>query len=110
MYGWVERFGFLAPDWKDLFEILIVAVVVYRALLVLAGTRAIQMLLGASRKAFIGALLGGAPAAERDAGTLGACVAGLARGARLFRVHDVRGARQALDVAWAVLRLPERAP
>lgn len=42
----MERFGFLAPDWKDLFEILIVAVVVYRALLVLAGTRAIQMLLG----------------------------------------------------------------
>jgi diadenylate cyclase len=43
---WVERFGFLVPDWKDLFEILIVAVVVYRVLLVLAGTRAIQMLLG----------------------------------------------------------------
>ena len=46
MNGLVERFGFLAPDWKDLFEILIVALVVYRALLVLAGTRAIQMLLG----------------------------------------------------------------
>ena len=68
------------------------------------------VLLGASRKAFIGALLGGVPAAERDAGTVGACVAGLARGARLFRVHDVRSARQALDVAWAVLRIPERAP
>ena len=68
------------------------------------------VLLGPSRKAFIGALLGGVPAAERDAGTVGACVAGLARGARLFRVHEVRGARQALDVAWAVLRIPERAP
>jgi dihydropteroate synthase len=68
------------------------------------------VLLGPSRKSFIGALLGGIPAAERDAGTAGACVAGLARGARIFRVHDVRGARQALDVAWAVLRLPERAP
>jgi dihydropteroate synthase len=68
------------------------------------------VLLGASRKAFIGALLGGIPAAERDAGTAGVCVAGLARAARLFRVHDVRGARQALDAAWAVLRLPERAP
>lgn len=67
------------------------------------------VLLGPSRKAFIGALLGGVPAAERDAGTVGACVAGLARGARLFRVHDVRAARQALDVAWAVLRIPERA-
>ena len=68
------------------------------------------LLLGPSRKSFIGALLGGVPADARDAGTVGACVAGLARGARLFRVHDVRGARQALDVAWAVLRIPERAP
>jgi len=68
------------------------------------------VLLGASRKAFIGALLGGLAAAERDAGTVGACVAGLARGARLFRVHDVRAARQALDVAWAILRIPARAP
>lgn len=82
----------------------------------IASLRAIEtrlgrpLLLGASRKSFIGALLGGIPADRRDAGTVGACVAGLARGARLFRVHDVRGARQALDVAWAVLRIPERAP
>jgi len=41
-----ERFGFLAPDWKDLLEILIVAAVFYRILLVLAGTRALQMLVG----------------------------------------------------------------
>jgi dihydropteroate synthase len=68
------------------------------------------LLLGPSRKSFIGALLGGIPADARDAGTVGACVAGLARGARLFRVHDVRAARQALDVAWAVLRIPARAP
>jgi dihydropteroate synthase len=62
------------------------------------------VLLGASRKAFVGALLGGAPTAERDAGTVGACVAGLARGARIFRVHEVRAARQALDVADAIFR------
>jgi dihydropteroate synthase len=68
------------------------------------------VLLGPSRKSFIGALLGGIPADARDAGTTGACVAGLARGARLFRVHDVRAARQALDVAWAILRIPRRAP
>jgi diadenylate cyclase len=42
----LERIGVLAPDWKDLLEILIVAAVVYRVLLILAGTRAIQMLLG----------------------------------------------------------------
>lgn len=65
------------------------------------------VLLGASRKAFLGALLGGIPAAERDAGTVGACVAGLARGARIFRVHEVRNVRHALDVADAVFRSGE---
>ncbi|MDB4947778.1 MAG: folP [Gemmatimonadetes bacterium] len=64
------------------------------------------VLVGASRKAFIGRLLGGIAADERDAGTVGACVVGLARGARIFRVHEVRAARHALDVADAVLRIP----
>lgn len=41
-----ERFGFLAPDWKDLIEILVVAAVFYRILVLIAGTRAIQILLG----------------------------------------------------------------
>jgi dihydropteroate synthase len=61
------------------------------------------LLLGVSRKAFIGAILGGVPAAERDAGTAAACVVGLTRGARIFRVHDVRTTRHALDVAAALL-------
>jgi dihydropteroate synthase len=60
------------------------------------------LLLGVSRKSFLGPLLGGVPPRERDAGTAGACVAGLLRGARLFRVHDVRTARHALDVAHAI--------
>lgn len=68
------------------------------------------VLLGASRKSFIGALLGGIPADLRDAGSVGACVAGLARGARIFRVHDVRSTRHALDVAHAVLRLSAEGP
>ncbi|HEX5724635.1 MAG TPA: diadenylate cyclase CdaA [Longimicrobiaceae bacterium] len=42
----LDQFGFLRPDWKDLVEILLVGWVFYRILLVLAGTRAIQMLLG----------------------------------------------------------------
>lgn len=62
------------------------------------------ILLGPSRKRFVGTILGGLPPEERDAGTVGACVAGLARGARIFRVHEVRAARQALDVADAVFR------
>jgi dihydropteroate synthase len=61
------------------------------------------VLLGPSRKSFLGGLVGGAPPAARDAGTAGACVAGLVLGARLFRVHDVRTARHALDVAHAIL-------
>ena len=60
------------------------------------------VLLGASRKAFIGALLGGLPPGERGAGTAGACVAGLLKGARIFRVHDVRLVREALIVAEAI--------
>ena len=79
------------------------------ARLEVVGRLGFPLLLGASRKAFIGRLLGGLPAEERDAGTAGACVAGLARGARIFRVHDARTARHALDVAWSILRLPAEA-
>jgi dihydropteroate synthase len=60
------------------------------------------VLVGASRKRFIGELTGVAQPAERVHGTTGANVAALERGALLFRVHDVRAARQALDVAWAI--------
>jgi dihydropteroate synthase len=62
------------------------------------------LLLGPSRKSFIGGILGGAPPEARDAGTAAACVVGLLAGARVFRVHDVRVVRQALDVAEAVRR------
>lgn len=60
------------------------------------------VLLGPSRKRFVGELSGGLPAEDRLEGTLAVCVAGLLRGARLFRVHDVRAARRALDVAEAI--------
>lgn len=62
------------------------------------------LLLGASRKSFIGKVLGGLPAEERGPGTAAACVVGLLQGARIFRVHDVRLVRQALDVAEAIRR------
>lgn len=62
------------------------------------------ILVGASRKRFVGELAGGLPVEARLEATLGACVAALARGARLFRVHDVRPARHALDVADAILK------
>jgi dihydropteroate synthase len=62
------------------------------------------VLLGPSRKRFVGEVAGGLPPAERLEGTIAACVAGLLAGARLFRVHDVAPARRALAVAEAVRR------
>ncbi|MCL7937940.1 MAG: dihydropteroate synthase [marine benthic group bacterium] len=59
------------------------------------------VLLGPSRKSFIGKLLD-LRVDERLEGTIAACVAGLFAGARLFRVHDVLPVRRALDLAWAV--------
>jgi diadenylate cyclase len=44
--GVLEQFGFLAPGWRDLVEILIVAVIFYRLLILAVGGRTIQMLLG----------------------------------------------------------------
>jgi dihydropteroate synthase len=67
------------------------------------ATLGYPVLVGPSRKSFIGAL-SGAPPDQRLGGTLAACVAALERGARLFRVHDARPARQALDVAEAIRR------
>ena len=61
------------------------------------------LMAGPSRKRFIGEIAGGLPVEERLEGTLAACVIALAQGARLFRVHDVRAARRALDVAEAIL-------
>lgn len=42
----LDQIAFLAPDWRDVLEIVVVAAVFYRILLLLAGTRAMQMLLG----------------------------------------------------------------
>ena len=76
-------------------------------LTLVSGLQALAVLgrpivLGVSRKAFLGTLLGGAPASERDVATAAACVVGLLRGARIFRVHDVGIVRQALTVAHAM--------
>lgn len=60
------------------------------------------VLLGASRKRFIGALDRDGPARERLGGSIAAALAGYARGASIFRVHDVAATRQALKIAAAV--------
>jgi dihydropteroate synthase len=61
------------------------------------------VLVGVSRKRFIGEITGTREPTGRLSGTLGANVTALALGARIFRVHDVRPAREALDVAWRIL-------
>ncbi len=61
------------------------------------------VMVGLSRKRMIGELTGVGVAADRDAGSVGAAVVALVRGARLFRVHEVRMHRQALDAAWGVI-------
>ncbi|MEO7084260.1 MAG: dihydropteroate synthase [Gemmatimonadaceae bacterium] len=64
----------------------------------------LALLVGVSRKRFIGEIIGATDSADRVSGTVGANVAALDRGAILFRVHDVKPARDALDVAWAILQ------
>jgi dihydropteroate synthase len=61
------------------------------------------VMVGPSRKRFLGAL-SGRSAGERDAATAAACVAARMLGATLFRVHDVARVREALDVADAILQ------
>ncbi len=57
-----------------------------------------RILLGASRKAFIGRLSGVAQADQRLAGSIAVALAGAARGAAILRVHDVSETAQALRV------------
>jgi len=60
------------------------------------------VMIGASRRRFVGELTGGTPAEERLEGTIAACVDALSHGARIFRVHDVAATRRALTVAEAI--------
>lgn len=61
------------------------------------------VLVGVSRKSFIGKVLGGAPVDERMFGSLACQVLAQASGARIVRAHDVRQARQAIEMTAAVL-------
>jgi dihydropteroate synthase len=56
------------------------------------------IMLGASRKRFIGTLSGVEAAEDRLAGSLAVALAGAARGAAILRVHDVAETIQALNV------------
>jgi dihydropteroate synthase len=59
------------------------------------------LLVGPSRKRFLGAITG-RPVEDRDRATAAACALAWERGARLFRVHAVAAAREALAIAHAL--------
>ena len=63
------------------------------------------ILVGPSRKRFIGELTG-QPVERRDLGTAAACLLAWQQGARLFRVHEVVPTRDALAVAAGIERIP----
>lgn len=65
------------------------------------------VLLGASRKTFIGQLTGREQPRDRLWGTLGAHVVGAALGADIVRVHDVAPLKEALVVTDAILAAGE---
>jgi dihydropteroate synthase len=60
------------------------------------------VMIGTSRKSFLGRLTGRA-VDERLAGTIASCVVAYARGARVFRVHEVAPVADALIVAAATV-------
>ena len=62
----------------------------------------LPIIIGTSRKSFIGKLLDNAPADERLYGTLASVVAAVLKGAQIVRVHDVKPAVEAVKVADAV--------
>src|SRR5260370_11673581 len=63
------------------------------------------IMIGTSRKSFIGKLLDGAPADQRLYGTIASIVASVMRGSHIVRVHDVKAAVEAVKVADAIKRL-----
>ncbi|MEM7669687.1 MAG: dihydropteroate synthase, partial [Pseudomonadota bacterium] len=65
------------------------------------------ILLGASRKRFIGTLSGEPVADRRASGSIAAALWGAAQGAQIFRVHDVAETAQALRV-WEALQEGKR--
>ncbi len=67
----------------------------------LAAATGRPVMLGPSRKRFLGELTGRG-VDDRDDATVGACLAGVAAGAHVLRVHDVKKLRDALIVFEAV--------
>ena len=63
----------------------------------------LPLLIGTSRKRFIGAILD-KPVSERIYGTIASSVAALMMGAHILRVHDVAEVKEAVEVSDAIAR------
>lgn len=61
------------------------------------------LLVGASRKSFIGKLLGGAQPEDRLSGSLAAAVVAVMNGACIIRAHDVKATVDALKITDAII-------
>lgn len=64
----------------------------------------VAILIGTSRKSFIGHLLGGATTDERLNGTIASVAAAVLNGAQIIRVHDVKATIEAVKVVDAIKR------
>ena len=62
------------------------------------------IVIGTSRKSFIGKLLNNTPADQRLYGTIASTVAAVMNGAHIVRVHDVQAAVEAMRMADAIAR------
>ena len=60
------------------------------------------ILLGASRKRFIGTIGGGTDASDRVGGSVAVALFAARRGVQILRVHDIFATKQALDLEWAI--------
>lgn len=68
------------------------------------------VLIGASRKSFIGRLTQTPEPKDRVPGSLAATQAGIERGVQIFRVHDVAETRQAITIAESIDQVPGHEP
>jgi dihydropteroate synthase len=64
----------------------------------------LPVLVGASRKGFLGTITGVADPAHRDLATAAVTALAVAKGAAAVRVHDVASSREAAAISWAIAR------
>ena len=64
----------------------------------------LPILIGTSRKSFIGKILDNAPASERVHGTMASITAAILNGAHMVRVHDVKAAVETVRLADTIIR------